>query len=153
MTDIKKEFQRVFEFVVKHGPKINWPNRSIKNFLIWAWDNKHLQILYDGQGDSKRIAAVAIVWQQDHPENVYENFENYDDKEGDYLSVYGVIVHPEYRHRGCLLMLLIMSLAEYPKVKKVFWNTHARGKTGLRITDITTLGRELLKGANHVIRK
>lgn len=152
MNDIKREFQRVFEFVVKHGPKLHWCNRDIKKFLTWAWNGRHLITLYDGFYDKKRIAAIAIVWQTDHPENRYESFGEYDAREGDYLHVYGCIVHPEYRSRNCFPMLLATALIEYPNVTKIFWNRHAREKSGLRITSIDNLGRRLAcRGAkiNH----
>jgi hypothetical protein len=145
MIDLKKEFQRVFEFTVKHGPKIVWNNKDIKKFLLWAWENKHLIIIYDGYGINRRIAAMAIVFQTDHPENKYENFETYDENQGEYLSVYGVIVHPQYQHKGCLLLLFIKAISIYPSVTKIFWNSHSRGSNKLRITEINTLGKELLK--------
>jgi hypothetical protein len=143
MDDPKRELQRIFEFVVKHGPKLHWANRDIKKFLTWAWNGKHLVTLYDGFHDKKRIAAIAVVWQTDHPENKYESFGNYDEREGDYLHVYGTIVHPEYRQRECLPMLLATALIEYPKVTKVFWNHHGRKKNTLVITTINNLGRRL----------
>lgn len=145
MIDIKREFQRVFEFLVKHGPKISWNNKDIKKFLVWAWDNEHLIVIYDGYGTNRRICAIAIVWQTDHPENRYDNFAQYDLNDGEYLGVYGVVVHPEYRFKGCLLMLLIRALGKYPDVKKVFWSNHSRSNKGLKITTIETLGKELLK--------
>ena len=145
MSDLKREFQRVFEFLVKHGPKLHWGNRDIKKFLTWAWNHKHLVIIYDGYFDKRRIAAIGICWQTDHPENKYKDFGDYDVKEGDYLHIFGVVVHPEYRKRNCLAMLLCTALTEYPTVTKICWNTHARGRNSLRITTIDTLGRELLK--------
>lgn len=151
MIDLDREFQRTFEFVVKHGPKLHWGNRDIKKFLRWAWNGKHLVTVYDGYYDKRRIAAIAIVWQSDHPENRYESFGAYDEKEGEYLHVYGVIVHPEYRKRNCLAMLLCTSLIEYPSVSKVCWNHHGRLKQGLRIVDINTLSKELLKWQTHSV--
>lgn len=145
MTDIKKEFQRCFEFVVKHGVNSGWTNVKLKEFLRWAWANKHLNIVYDGPEDSKRIAAVGIAWQTDHPENRYRDFSPENTQYGEYLSVFHVIIHPEYRNQGCMLLLLAMALQEHPGVRKVFWNSHARGKETLRIVDINTLGKELLK--------
>lgn len=153
MIDTKREFQRVFEFIVKHGPKMKMPNKDIKQFLIWAWEKSHLIVLYDGYFDTKRIAAIAICWQTDHPENKYENLQEYDLNEGDYLSVYGVVVHPEYRHKGCLLMLFVRALGEYPSVKKIFWNHHSRKGNGLKIMDVTTFGEQLLKAHSHSLRR
>ena len=153
--DIKKEFQRVFEFVVKHGPKQERTNAEIKKFLLWAWERKHLLVLYDGFFEARRIAAIAICWQTDHPENKYQNLSTYDLNEGEYLSVYGVVVHPEYRDKGCLLMLLIQAMGQYPEAKKIFFNKHGRGAIGLRIMDINQFANRLLKGAekaNGIIR-
>lgn len=146
MNDIRREFQRVFEFVVKHGVSNSaWTNADTKRFLRWAWANKHLLIVHDGEGDSRRIVAAAVCWQTDHPENRYRDFSFDNTARGEYLSVYQVIVHPEFRSRGCMLLLLAMACQEHPGVRKAFWNSHSRGRNYLRIIDIQTLGKELLK--------
>lgn len=145
MNDIKREFQRVFEFTVKHGVNSGWTNAKLKEFLRWAWANHHLLVVYDGEGESRRIAAIGIAWQTDHPENRYRDFSPENTAYGEYLSIFHVIIHPEYRRKGCMLLLLAMAIQEHPGVRKAFWNAHSRGKESLRIMDITTLGRELLK--------
>lgn len=147
MTDIKREFQRVFEFVVKHGVHNphNWTNAQTKQFLRWAWANKHLLIVYDGQGDSRRISACGMAWQTDHPENRYKDFSPQNTSRGEYLSIYHVIVHPEYKRTGCMLLLLALAIDSHPGVKKAFWNCHSRTNNYLRIIDINTLGKYLLK--------
>lgn len=146
MTDIKREFQRVFEFVVKHGVhNPNWTNQDTKRFLRWAWAEKHLLVVYDGVGEFRRVVAAAIVWRTDHPENRYVDFSHENTKVGDYLHVYQTIVHPEFRRKGCLLLLLAMAVNENPGVTRIFWNSHGRRNFRLRLTDISTLGKELLK--------
>lgn len=146
VRDIHQEFQRVFEFVVKHGVRNpQWTNVTTKRFLRWAWDRKHLLIIYDGTGAARRIAAAAMVWRTDHPENRYEDFSDYNTSYGDYLHVYQVIVHPEYRRQGCLIMLLTLALSENPGITRIFWNSHGRMNNHLRIVDIHTLGKELFK--------
>lgn len=146
MADIHKEFQRVFEFFVKHGvqnPLLT--NAQRKRFLRWAWDKRHLLVVYDGAGEHRRIAGAAIVWRTDHPENSYRDFSDEATNQGDYLHVYHAVVHPEYRRQGCLLLLLALAVQEHPGARKIFWNSHSRGRDFLRITDIQTLGKELLK--------
>lgn len=146
MTDTRKEFQRVFEFVVKHGVhNPNWTNADTKRFLRWSWENRHLLVIYDGTGPARRVSAAAIVWRTDHPENRYEDFTPGNTQVGDYLHVYHVIVHPEYRRRGCLILLLTLAVSENPGVRRIFWNSHSRGCNRLQLTDIITLGKELLK--------
>ncbi len=146
MMDIRREFQRTFEFVVKHGVhNPSWDNATLKRFLRWSWENHHLLVVYDGTGAARRIAAAAIVWRTDHPENRYDDWSSEHTRIGDYLHVYQAIVHPEYRRKGCLILLLTLALSENPGVTRVFWNSHSRTKDYLRITDIMTLGRELLK--------
>lgn len=146
MADIHKEFQRVFEFFVKHGVKnAVMTNSDRKRLLRWSWDKRHLLVIYDGVGDHRRIAAAGIAWRTDHPENSYRDFSDEATNMGDYLHVYQVAVHPEYRRRGSLLLLLALALQEHPGVKKVFWNSHSRGQNTLRITTVDILGRELLK--------
>lgn len=156
MADIRTEFHRLFTFCVKHGPKLPWPNRDIKKFLIWAWDMKHLFVVYDGEGNNRRICAAAIAWRTDHPENRFDSLINAETNQGDYLNVYMVIVHPEYRRKGCMLLLLAMTLEQYKGIKRIFWNSNRRNPdiNRLRIIDTNTLGRELLKWDNlHVFNK
>lgn len=146
MRDIRQEFQRVFEFVVKHGVhNPSWTNATTKRFLRWAWDKRRLLVIYDGEGPARRIAAAAVVWRTDHPENRYDDYSDSNVMTGDYLSVYQVIVHPQYRRRGCLILLLTLAISENPGVTRIFWNSHGRNHRHLRITDIATLGKELSK--------
>lgn len=154
MTDIRREFQRCFEFVVKHGVQNPaWTNSDMKRFLRWAWVKKHLLLVYDGEGDRRRIVAAAVAWRTDHPENRYDDFTDSNTNEGPYLHVYQAIVHPEFRKRGCLLLLLAMAIQEHRGVTRIFWNSHSRKRNYLRIVDIDTLGKELLKWDYQVNRQ
>lgn len=154
---IKKEFQRVFEFIVKHGvANAAWTNNSIKRFLRWAWYYERIFVVYDGFGASRRIAAVAVAWRQDHPDDSYKDMSIEGTEYGEYLHIYQVIVHPEYRSAGCFSMLLALALQRYPGTSKAFWTSHARGssrKGRMIITDINTLAQELLKWDSRAKRK
>jgi len=139
--EIKKEFQRVFQFVVKHkDSNMNWTNKDIRKFLRWAWYYKRLFIIYD----NRRIAAIGIMWRTDHPENAsgYLSFER--TEFGDYLYVYQVLVHPNYKMRGLLFQLLYEAKKRYNGVKRAFWKDR---KGRLRIIEVNRLMGDLSKWA------
>lgn len=143
MNDKQKEFQRVFEFVVKHnGGNIPWKNQITKKLIRWALFYKKIFIVYDGP----RIAALAFAWRTSHPENSYEDLSLDKTESGDFLHVYRVIVHPEYRKQGLMFMLLVMGLLRFRGVKTVFWEKRSRnGKTQLVIESTQRVLDELAK--------
>ena len=143
-NSVKKDFQRIFEFVVKHkGAAITGKatNAQIKRLLRWAWFHKMLIILFH----DRRIAAVAVCWRTDHPENNYQDMTFANTEFGDYISVYCVIVHPDYRGRGMMLPLLGLAMKRFDGANKIFWTIHARGSTRIKITTTEKLSRELMK--------
>ena len=143
-TDIKREFQRIFEFVVKHkGNAItkNATNAHIKKVLRWAWYYEKLFIIFDGT----RIVSMAVAWRTDHPENNYRDMSFFNTEIGDYISVYCVVVHPDYRNKGMMLPLLGLVMKRFPGANKIFWAIHARGLSILKITTTEKLTKGLIK--------
>lgn len=143
MNEKKREFQRVFEFVVKHnGDNIPWANSITKKLLRWALFYKKLFIVYDGQ----RIAALAIAWRTTHPENSYEDFSLDKTETGDFMHVFRVIVHPDYRAKGLMFQLFVMGLIRFRGVQTVFWEQRIRnGKTRMVIQPVGKVLEELAK--------
>lgn len=142
MNDKKRELQRIFEFVVKHnGGNIPWTNSAIKKFLRWALFYKKLFVIYDGM----RIAAIAVCWRTTHPENDYEDLSLSKTEKGDFMHVYRVIVHPEYRGRGLLFMLYTMALLRFRGVRTIYWEQRRGDKTRLIIQPVERMLQELAK--------
>lgn len=144
MKDKRKEFQRVFEFIVKHnGENISLENNKLKNFIRWAAFYKKLFIIYD----NKRIAAVGIAWRTTHPENKIRDFSLDSTENGDYIYAYRVIVHPDYSWRGLMFQLMCMAATRFRGCKRIFWEK--RGSTDekpiLVIKTVEQMFKELAK--------
>jgi hypothetical protein len=143
MTDCKKELQRVFEFVVKHNSgNIPWENKITKKLIKWSLFYKKIFIVYDGP----RIAALAFAWRTSHPENSYEDLSLDKTESGDYMHVFRVIIHPEYRKEGYMFQLFVMGLIRFRGVKTVFWEKRTKnGKSRMVIVPVEKLLEELYK--------
>lgn len=139
----KKEFQRVFEFIVKHNSgNIPWENRVTKKLIRWALFYKKLFIVYDGA----RIAGLGFAWRTTHPENSYKDLSLDRTENGDFLHVYRVIIHPDYRYQGIMFQLLVMAMIRFRGAKTMFWEQRARGdKTRLIIQPVEKVLHELAK--------
>lgn len=136
--DLQKELQRIFEFVVKHnGGSLDWANKDIRNFIRWAMYYKRLFIVWGpASAGTKRIVAVGVAWRSVEPDCSYSTFDAETLETGDWLHVFRVILHPEYRDRGVMFQLLSMALHRYPRVTHAYWQTHARGNTETRTMEI-----------------
>lgn len=144
MNDIKREFQRVFEFIVKHnGDTIPWENKLTKKLIRWAVFYKKIFIVYD----KERIAGLAIAWRTTHPENSYEDLSLDRTEKGNFLHVYRVITHPEYTGKGLMFQLLVMGMLRFRGVKHIFWEQRNRtgGKNRLIIQPVERVLQELFK--------
>ncbi len=143
MTDRKKEFQRIFEFIVKHNNGvIPWENKVTKRLLRWALFYKKLFVVYD----HSRIAGLAIAWRTTHPENSYDDLGVEKTEAGDFMHVYRVIIHPDYRSRGLMFQLLVMGMLRFRGVKTVFWTQRKCGeKKRLVIQPVNKVLMELAK--------
>lgn len=143
MNSIKKEFQRVFEFIVKHNDgNIPWENKLTKKLIRWALFYKKIFIVYDGS----RIAGLGIAWRTTHPENSYEDLSLDRTERGDFLHVYRVIIHPEYRTKGLMFQLLVMALIRFRGVTTVFWEQRMRNeKSRMIIQPVERVLQELAK--------
>ena len=139
----KRELQRIFEFIVKHnGGNIEWENKITKKLIRWALFYKKLFIVYDGT----RIAGLAVAWRTSHPENSYEDLSLDKTERGDFMHVYRVIVHPEYKSQGLMFQLFIMGLIRFRGVKTVFWEQRIRnGKSRMIIQPVERVLDELAK--------
>lgn len=136
MTDIQRDLQKIFEFIVKNkGETIAWKNSDIRNFIRWALYYRKLFIVWAPAGQGQRIAALGVAWRTEkvEPQTQTLTFEN--TEFGDNLFIYQVIVHPDFANTGTLFQLLSMALWRYPGVERVFWfSEHHRSKKLITIS-------------------
>lgn len=141
--EIKKEFNRLFKFIVKHGPNlVRGDNNYIKRFLKWAWSEKRIFIINEGN----QIIAVLIAWRTPEVVNKFERLDLDTTENGNYLYISQCLIHPDHKHKGYLLPLLIQALYRYDGVDNVFWHDR-RGKHKIINTD--RLLNRLCIGVNH----
>ena len=129
--EIKRDLQKVFEFVVKNrGKTLGWDNADIRKFIRWAVHYRKLFLVYAPAGTGQRIVALGVAWRTESigpiaNELTFENTEF-----GNNLYVFQTIIHQDFERAGMMFQLLSLALLRYPGVENVFWHSehHSTGK-------------------------